>query len=281
MRAVEEYLADVIADRIVSEGYYRPSWRSPYWRPYYPAYRPYSSTLDYEIRRILSYHDYINKYEIVNRILSHTLDPKLEEVLGVLYDLINGKGAASSGKAANATAPAKTLLQIESQGVPVFVDPVLIKNEMTDADLSQRDYIIDGINGIAFTQVKDEEDDKLVLNIEGKNIEVTPDESFVQLDNPVENPPFNNWSVNQPSPPHDRGMRGNEDLGLRDIVIDGINGFSLVQVDQSLKNPVDNPPFNNWSVNQPSPPHDRGLRGKEDLGVKDIIIDGVNGFAFA
>jgi len=40
------------------------------------------------------------------------------------------------------------------------------------------------------------------------------DYNFVQLENPVVNPPFNNWSVNQPSPPHQRGMVGNEDLGL-------------------------------------------------------------------
>jgi hypothetical protein len=46
--------------------------------------------------------------------------------------------------------------------------------------------------------------------------------------NPVENPPFNNWSVNQPSPPHQHGMKGNEDLGLRDIIIDGVN-YDLVQ----------------------------------------------------
>jgi len=38
-------------------------------------------------------------------------------------------------------------------------------------------------------------------------------------------------------------------------------------------NPVVNPPFNNWSVNQPSPPHDVGLDGKADLG-QNIIVDG-------
>jgi len=31
-------------------------------------------------------------------------------------------------------------------------------------------------------------------------------------------------------------------------------------------NPVVNPPFNNWSVNQPFPPHDIGLEGKADYG---------------
>ena len=34
-----------------------------------------------------------------------------------------------------------------------------------------------------------------------------------------------------------------------------------------------NPPFNNWSVNQPSVPHDHGLNGKADLG-QNIIVDG-------
>ena len=38
-------------------------------------------------------------------------------------------------------------------------------------------------------------------------------------------------------------------------------------------NPVVNPPFNNWSVNQPSVPHDHGLEGKADLG-QNIIVDG-------
>ena len=33
-----------------------------------------------------------------------------------------------------------------------------------------------------------------------------------------------------------------------------------------VENPVVNPPFNNWSVNQPSPTHDIGLAGKADLG---------------
>ena len=47
------------------------------------------------------------------------------------------------------------------------------------------------------------------------------------------------------------------------------NTTSLAQT----KNPVVNPPFNNWSVNQPSPPHAHGLAGKADLG-QNIIVDG-------
>ena len=95
--------------------------------------------------------------------------------------------------------------------------------------------------------------------------------ALAQTENPVENPPFNNWSVNQPSPPHQHGMKGNEDLGQRDIIIDGVNGFDYVQT--GSMNPVENPPFNNWSVNQPSPPHIHGLDGKADLG-QNIIVDG-------
>ena len=51
---------------------------------------------------------------------------------------------------------------------------------------------------------------------------------LAQISNPTENPPMNNWSVNQPSPPHELGMGANDDLGLRDIIVDGIN-FDLVQ----------------------------------------------------
>ena len=40
-----------------------------------------------------------------------------------------------------------------------------------------------------------------------------------------------------------------------------------------VENPVVNPPFNNWSTNQPSPPHDIGMAGKADLG-QEIIVDG-------
>merc|ERR1712151_1019446 len=85
--------------------------------------------------------------------------------------------------------------------------------------------------------------------------------ALAQLKNPVVNPPFNNWSVNQPSPPHDHGMRGNEDLGQREIIIDGVN-YDFVQV--NAQNPV---------VNPPAPPHDVGLAGKADLG-QNIIVDG-------
>ena len=71
--------------------------------------------------------------------------------------------------------------------------------------------------------------------------------NLISTEDPVVNPPFNNWSVYQPAVAHDKGLNGKEDLGLRNIVIDGVNGFDLVQMKK--ENPVINPPFNNWSVN--------------------------------
>ena len=65
-------------------------------------------------------------------------------------------------------------------------------------------------------------------------------------------------------------MEGTEDLEQKDIIIDGVN-YDYVQLDS--KNPVTNPPFNNWSVNQPAVPHANGLAGKADLG-QNIIVDG-------
>ena len=36
---------------------------------------------------------------------------------------------------------------------------------------------------------------------------------LAQVGNPVVNPPYNNWSINQPSVIHDIGMEGKADLG--------------------------------------------------------------------
>ena len=46
---------------------------------------------------------------------------------------------------------------MDEQGVPVLVQPKLLPNEAADIDLRQRDIIIDGVDGYAFVQLKDEE----------------------------------------------------------------------------------------------------------------------------
>jgi hypothetical protein len=139
------------------------------------------------------------------------------------------KNATAAAAPAAAAPAAKSLVQMT--GVPVFIDPALQQNAMGDADLQQREYIIDGLSGIDFVQTRDE-DDNLNININGKDFSITPDDSSlvqIKAKNPVENPPFNNWSTNQPSPPHSKGLYGDEDLGWRNLVIDGVNGFDLTQ----------------------------------------------------
>ena len=66
---------------------------------------------------------------------------------------------------------------------------------------------------------------------DNQHFKVGPDElNLIKLQNPVVNPPFNNWSINQPSVSHAKGMTGDEDVGLRNLIIDGVNGFDLVEL---------------------------------------------------
>ena len=179
------------------------------------------------------------------------------------------------------------LIQVENTGVPVYVNPesMLDTNTMASASLGISKMEM-GPDEVSILQHKAdfspvfEDSVTLMVNgvartISGKQ-NAPVDNTHLQLGNPVNNPPYNNWSVNQPSVPHDSGDAGHQDLGVRNIIIDGVNGYDFVQ----LGNPVNNPPYNNWSVNQPSVPHDSGDAGHQDLGVRNIIIDGVNGYDF-
>lgn len=134
MRAVESILADRIYNRIIGQGYYRPSWKSSYYRPYYPNYSAsyLNPGLSYDVNRLLNYHKAVDSYSHVNNVLGHTLDPRLEEILGVAYDLVNKKPAAANSTApAKAAAPAapatpaKAAAFVQLEGPPVFVDPSL------------------------------------------------------------------------------------------------------------------------------------------------------------
>ena len=96
------------------------------------------------------------------------------------------------------------LLQLEKSdsksaaGVPVLVNPVIAKNTEGEADL-----------GLKMVVGPDE-------------VSVKKRTNLAQVSNPVNNPPFNNWSVNQPSVPHDHGLAGKADLG-QNIIVDGHN----------------------------------------------------------
>jgi len=70
-------------------------------------------------------------------------------------------------------------------------------------------------------------------------------------------------------------MDGNEDLGL--TLKMGGDTYKIAQKSAhslaQISNPVENPPYNNWSKNQPSPAHAQGMAGKANLG-QNIIVDG-------
>jgi hypothetical protein len=78
-------------------------------------------------------------------------------------------------------------------------------------------------------------------------------------------------------------MAGKEDLGMSMIVNgtpvsisqveekDLYHGFGAQAEPELVQNPVENPPMNNWSVHQPSPPHAQGMAGNEDLGMSMIV----------
>jgi hypothetical protein len=99
--------------------------------------------------------------------------------------------AAFVQNATNATA------FVQTKGVPVFIDPALLKNEMSDFMFHNK--ILVGADEIEYQKKHP---------------------TLVQINNPVDNPPFNNWSVNQPSVPHDVGLKGKEDFG-QNILVDG------------------------------------------------------------
>ena len=263
--------------------------------------------LSTQIAALKAYHDTIRKYEAAKQIVNATTPTQSDvakalEAVNKLHDTLRNITSSLNTTTTSLTSTKSTsLLQLEEQGVPVYVQPTLVPNEVKDADLLQRNYIIDGVNGIDFTQISDEIDDSITLQVNGVPVTVNPvlmrptgmekmslgqkmrinlDEvSYVQQkSNPdvedtvtlqVEGVPV---TVN-PVLMRPTGMeRANMGEKIR-INLDYVN---FLQTGEQNMNPVRNPPFNNWSVNQPSPPHQHGMKGNEDLGMRDIIIDGVN-----
>jgi hypothetical protein len=101
-----------------------------------------------------------------------------------------------------AAAAAKQALG-QKEGTPVYVNPVLMSNSMGDANL-----------GMKMRVGPDE------VQVEKKNAQKKEGTKLAQTTNPVWNPPFNNWSVNQPSGPHQTGLNAYQDLG-QNMIVDG------------------------------------------------------------
>lgn len=75
-------------------------------------------------------------------------------------------------------------VQTKAEGVPVYVNPTLLENEVADVDLNQRDYIVgDGMNGIDFVQLDNLQRpiDETTVMVKGVPITVNP-ESMMRTD---------------------------------------------------------------------------------------------------
>jgi len=94
--------------------------------------------------------------------------------------------------------------------VPVLVNPVVMKDTMADVKLGME--ILVGPDELELRKKKQQA--QIMAQKQEKPVKLA------QTGNPVVNPPFNNWSVNQPSPTHDIGMAGKADLGQQ-IIVDG------------------------------------------------------------
>jgi hypothetical protein len=113
----------------------------PYGYPIYP-YIPYGSPYYSDIVGIIAsanaYNDYIKRYEVANAIAG-LLNPTYEQIVGAL-------------KAAVSPAAPSSASLLQTEGVPVFVNPTLIPNEAGNEDLNQRNIIIDGVDGFNYLQ---------------------------------------------------------------------------------------------------------------------------------
>lgn len=104
LKAVEKALSEKLYNRIIDTGLYRPTLGSSYYRPsYYTPYHSYQNYglpygLESSISRVLGFHDYVNRYEVENRVINHVTDPGMTEILGVMYDMLNKNKAGEAKK---------------------------------------------------------------------------------------------------------------------------------------------------------------------------------------
>lgn len=142
MKSVEEAITKRVADRI-SAGYGYAG---------YPYAYPLTPDAIARVNIIKAYHDIILKHEY-DTAIEGLVKPSVEDVTKIL-DMVNG---ISGNKAASAPTPPpdKKEIQLEEQGVPVLIEPTnLLHNDAAEEDLGQRNFILDGINGIDFVQLK-------------------------------------------------------------------------------------------------------------------------------
>jgi hypothetical protein len=114
---------------------------------------------------------------------------------------------------------AQTLAAVEKKGVPIIVNPVIMKNTEGETDLGLKMLVGPDEVSVAKKNAAKAKKVATFAEIESSD-EESEEEMLLQLNaqNPVANPPWNNWSVNQPSVPHNHGLSGKADLGQNNIV---------------------------------------------------------------
>lgn len=196
-KAIEKIVSQRVWDRLTWDGY--PGY--PY---YYPGYYHYPGDIAAKVAAITAYHDVIGRAAAINAIAG-MVAPSADMALKILEGAVNPTAAPPAEakkeekKAAaqlNSKPKDKAALQLNAEGVPVLIEPTLMKNEMSDVDLMQRDYILDGINGIDFVQTKTE------------GVPVTIEPTLM------------------------KNEMTDADLMQRDYIIDGINGIGFLQLDR-------------------------------------------------
>lgn len=104
-------------------------------------------------------------YDLTHHIVA-AYDPKLKAILDSIAKITGSKGEGAGKNDTKKAEPKKedakpadskkvqiptaSFVGLEAEGVPVLVQPNLMKNTMAENDLDQRNFIIDGINGYDF-----------------------------------------------------------------------------------------------------------------------------------
>lgn len=89
---------------------------------------------------------------------------------------------------------------LQVNGVPVYVTPESMLRTDTftgGVGLGKMDVGIDELKNLHVAV-----DSQIVMQVKGKPVGIKMMSDNTLLMNPVENPPYNNWSVNQPNVPH-------------------------------------------------------------------------------
>ena len=149
MKAVEAALAHRIIGRIsgTAAGY------GYGYIPTYPLAYPLHPEVGKAVAAVNALHNSIIAYEYANTIAG-LVAPSVDAVTKVLESITDTSGMKKDSKSTTSSTPAASSnLQLDAEGVPVLVNPVLLQNEVADVDLGMRNWVLEGVNGYDLLQL--------------------------------------------------------------------------------------------------------------------------------